>query len=86
MSIGDDDDHGVTAEIGERAEGPRQKWTARQEAKLLELALRLGRGSLAAATCGEDRRRGLYPRTSSSIFSASSSLQFFENVSSETRI
>ena len=30
--------------------------------------------------------RGRYPSTSSSIFSASSSLQFFEKVSSETRI
>ncbi len=66
---------------------PLDEGSARE---IQQLFRNIGSDSLAAAACSEDRcsvRKDVcYPRTSSSIFSAASSSQFLEKVSSETRI
>ena len=82
----DDDSDRVAAGRVESLERPQEQRATPKRTELFELALRTAGGALAPASCGEDRRRTIYPRTSSSIFSASSSLQFLEKVSSETRI
>ena len=79
---------GIASEVGENVDRP---FDQRAAAKFLKLLERGPARSLAASARRDDRRNRAgsqigYPSTSSSIFSASSSLQFFEKVSSDTRI
>ena len=81
----------IAARLGQKVEAPTDQGTAVEIEELLgRVGRRAGTGSLTGASGGEDRcRRRIevrYPRTSSSIFSAASSSQFFEKVNSETRI
>ena len=78
------DDRSATG-LDEDAERPRDERATSEATKLLGS---FGAGSVAATGCGQDRGRSAvcYPRTSSSILSASSSLQSFEKVNSDTSI
>ena len=91
MLVGNHHDDGIAARLGQKVEAPTDEGTAVELEELFgKISRRTGSGSLSGASGGEDRcRRKIevrYPRTSSSIFSAASSSQFFEKVSSETRI
>lgn len=90
MIFGDHRDDRIAAGFRKDVEAPTDEGTAVEVEELLgRLGRRAGPDSPSAAPGGEDRRRSIqvrYPRTSSSIFSAASSSQFLEKVSSETRI
>jgi len=83
-----DKDQRVASVGQEHVQRPLNERATIQFLKLLEC----GPACSFAASAGRDDRRNRagdpvgYPSTSSSIFSASSSLQFFEKVSSDTRI
>ena len=83
-----DENDGIASEGGQDVDGPVDQRAASEFLKLLE---RGPARSLAASARRDNRRNRAgspvgYPSTSSSIFSASSSLQFFEKVNSDTRI